>query len=144
MTQGPCEVGAPPMRDVCEGLDPATARNTHDSMIESGFDPPFAPIEFSCDMTTRTGGFNLPGHTAMIPEPVRNPVTGEPHRAIIHLPEGFGFRGAEMARGTFSGTGDIKIETAGCYGFLAHVAGGVSWRDRRNRLPSRALHRWEG
>jgi hypothetical protein len=66
----------------------------------------------------------VPGHLEMSLEPIRNPVTGKPHRAQIRLPEGFEFREAEMASGTFSGTGDIRFQNRNCYGFLTVVAYG--------------------
>ncbi|MFQ5467461.1 MAG: DUF1326 domain-containing protein [Kiloniellaceae bacterium] len=107
-----------------EEQEPTTAFNIYGSTIETEFDPVFAPIAFACNMAARTGGFSVPGHLEMTLEPIRNPVTGKPHRAIIRLPEGFEFRDAEMASGTISGTGDIKFENKGCYGFLTHVAYG--------------------
>jgi hypothetical protein len=75
-------------------------------------------------MAARTGGFAVPGHLDLSIEPIRNPVTGEPHRAQIRLPEGFEFREAEMASGTFKGTGEIRFENAECYAFFTYVAYG--------------------
>jgi hypothetical protein len=84
----------------------------------------FARIDFACDMAGRTGGFTVPGHLEMTLEPIRNPVTGAPHRAQIRLPEGFEFREAEMASGSFKGTGAIRFDNRSCYGFLTYVAYG--------------------
>lgn len=104
--------------------EPTTAFNIYGSTIETEYDPVFAPIEFAYDMESLTGSFAIAGHLELQLAPIRNPVTGKPHRAIIHLPEGFEFRKAEMASGTFIGTGDIKFDHKNCYGFLAHVAYG--------------------
>ena len=76
------------------------------------------------DIEQRVGSFSVPGHLEMSLEPIRNPVTGKPHRAQIRLPEGFEFREAEMASGTFSGTGEIKFQNRNCYGLLTFVAYG--------------------
>ncbi len=111
---------------ILSGLEqePTTAFNIYGSTIETEYDPVFGPIDFAYDMAARTGHFSVPGHIEMTLEPIRNPVTGKPHRAIIGLPEGFEFREAEMASGTFAGTGEIKFENSGCYGFLTVVGYG--------------------
>jgi hypothetical protein len=111
---------------IVSGLEqePTTAFNIYGSTIEKEYDPVFTTIEFRCDIAARTGGLTVPGHLELGIEPIRNPVTGQPHRAQIRLPEGFEFREAEMASGTFSGTGEIKFENARCYAFFTHVAYG--------------------
>ena len=107
-----------------EEQEPTTAFAIYGSTIEKEFDPVFAPIDFTCDLEKRTGSFKVAGHLDMRLEPIRNPVTGKPHLAQIRLPEGFEFREAEMASGTFDGTGDIKFDNKDCYGFLVDVAYG--------------------
>ena len=57
-------------------------------------------------------------------EPIRNPVTGAPHRAAIRLPEGFEFREAEMASSIFRSQGEIDQQHRNCYGFLTYAAYG--------------------
>jgi hypothetical protein len=111
---------------IVSGLEqePTTAFNIYGSTIEKEYDPVFTRIDFTCDMAGRTGGFTVPGHLAMTLEPIRNPVTGAPHRAQIRLPEGFEFREAEMASGSFKGTGAIQFDNRNCYGFLTLVAYG--------------------
>ena len=117
---------ATPLIKIVSGLEqePTTAFNIYGSTIAKEFDPVFAPIAFHCDIEQRVGSFSVPGHLEMSLEPIRNPVTGKPHRAQIRLPEGFEFREAEMASGTFSGTGDIQFQNRNCYGFLTLVAYG--------------------
>jgi len=111
---------------ILSGLEqePTTAFNIYGSTIETEYDPVFAPIPFEFDMEARTGSFSVPGHLDMRLEPIKNPVTGKPHRAIIKLPEGFEFREAEMASGSFEGSGEIRFDRNNCYGFLTHVAYG--------------------
>jgi hypothetical protein len=84
----------------------------------------FAAVEFACDLAKRTGMFRVPGVMSMRLEPIRNPVTGAEHPAQIRLPEGFEFRSAEMASGSFEGTGEIAFRAHGKYGFLSYVAYG--------------------
>ena len=111
---------------ILSGLEqePTTAFNIYGATIETEHETVFAPIEFHCDLAARTGGFRVPGHLEMTLEPIRNPVTGRPHRAIIRLPEGFEFREAEMASGTFKGTGALRFDHGGRYGFLTYVGYG--------------------
>lgn len=104
--------------------EPTTAFNIYGSTIETEFDPVFADIEFECDIEKQTGWFRVPGVAEMRLEPIKNPVTGKPHRAQIRLPEGFEFRTAEMASGTFAASGEIELKSNGVYGFLTEVAYG--------------------
>ena len=104
--------------------EPTTAFNIYGSTIETEYDPIFAQIQFDYDMDARTGSFEVPGVMSMRLEPIKNPVTGKDHHAQIRLTKGFEFRNAEMASGTFNGSGDIEFENKGVYGFLTHVAYG--------------------
>ena len=52
-------------------------------------DPVFAPIEFELDVDGRLARLEVPGWIEARGEPIRNPVTGDPQRARINLPEGF-------------------------------------------------------
>jgi hypothetical protein len=104
--------------------EPTTPFVIYGSTIAKEFDPIFADIEFECDLKAGTGRFKVPDHMEMSLEPIKNPVTGKPHRAQIVLPDGFEFRMAEMASGTFRATGDIELNSRGKYGFLIDVAYG--------------------
>ncbi len=104
--------------------EPTTPFNIYGSTIEKEFEPLFADIEFDCNIKDRTGYFRVPNAMDLALQPIRNPVTGKPHRAQIVLPEGFEFRTAEMASGTFSGSGDIELKSDDVYGFLIEVAYG--------------------
>ncbi len=107
-----------------EEQEPTTVFNIYGSTIETELDPIFAPIDFECDFATRTGRVTVADVCEATLEPIRNPVTGAPHRAVIRLPEGFEFREAEMASSTFRGNGAIAFDHAGRYGFLTYVAYG--------------------
>jgi hypothetical protein len=56
----------------------------------------FLPIELESDRERRTGTVSIPGVLEIRAEPIRNPVTGEEHRARIALPEGFEYKEAEV------------------------------------------------
>lgn len=59
-------------------------------------DPIAAPIQFETDREKRVARAWIPGLAETRVEPIRNPVTGEEHRARIVLPEGFEYKEAEM------------------------------------------------
>jgi hypothetical protein len=86
--------------------EPTTVFNIYGSTIEKELDPIFGALEFACDMKARTGVFRVPGIAELRADPIRNPVTGKPHRALIVLPEGFEYRSAEMASADFKASGE--------------------------------------
>ena len=57
-------------------------------------------------------------------EAIKNPVTGEPHYAMIRLYSGFEFRDAEIASATAKGMGEIAFDFADRYAFLTDVTYG--------------------
>ena len=54
-------------------------------------------------------------------EPIKNPVTGTPHRIQVVMPEGFEHRSAEIASANIHSTGAIKFNTKGTHSSLANV-----------------------
>ena len=84
-------------------------------------DPIFAPIEFSFDMEERTARIRIPGVLESDVEPIKNPVTGAPHRIEVMMPEGFEHRQAEIASATIRSAGAIKFETKASHSSLATV-----------------------
>ncbi len=105
--------------------EPTTVFNIYASTIARELDPVFAELDFACDVDARTGRFVVPGVIDLKLEPIRNPVTGAPHRARIVLPEGFEFRSAEAASGTFRSVGsELAMNRSDCYGVLFDVAYG--------------------
>jgi len=105
--------------------EPTTPFNIYGATIARELDLIVAPVEFSADMKSRTGGFRVAGVMEMSLEPIRNPVTGAEHFAQIRLPNGFEFREAEMASGRFEAKGpELGMNHRNCYGFLTYVAYG--------------------
>jgi hypothetical protein len=84
-----------------EATDPgATIFNVFAATFDTMHDPIIAPIEFESDREARTGRFSMPGVVDLSCNPIRNPVTGETHRARIDIPHGFEYTIAEVASGT--------------------------------------------
>ncbi|MGY2921751.1 DUF1326 domain-containing protein [Bradyrhizobium sp. USDA 3262] len=84
-------------------------------------DPVFVPIEFSFDKNGRVAKLVAKGVLETEVEPIKNPVTGTPHRIQVVMPEGFEHRGAEVASSNIRSTGAIKYETKGSHSSLANV-----------------------
>jgi hypothetical protein len=53
-------------------------------------------IELTCDREQRTASLRIPNIAEARVEPIKNPVTGDVHRARIDLPGGFEYEQAEM------------------------------------------------
>ncbi len=87
----------------------------YSAMSTSILDPVVAPIEIHIDMEARTARGRIPGLVVSDAEPIRNPVTGEEHRATIGLPNGFEYTIAEMGSGSSRVTGDMAFEFTDSY-----------------------------
>jgi hypothetical protein len=59
-------------------------------------EPLFAPITLNVDREKRRATIRIPGIAESDVEPIKNPVTGEEHRARIVLPDGFEYKEAEV------------------------------------------------
>lgn len=90
--------------------DMATAWWIFDKMAPNRLETLFRPVAVTIDLEERTGLVQVPGLLEIRAEPIRNPVTGAPHRARINLPFGFEYRQAEMASGTTRAMGAISLE----------------------------------
>jgi hypothetical protein len=102
-----------------------TPFNIYGSTIVKELDPIFAKLEFSCDIEKRAASFKVPGVLDLKLEPIKNPVTGKDHRALIVLPEGFEFRSAEMASADIDSKGtDLGMRHEKVYGALWYAAYG--------------------
>lgn len=86
----------------------ATIFNVFSNVIDTYHEPIVCPIEFEADIEARTARFSIPGVIEARGEPIRNPVTGEPHRVRVTLPEGFEYHEAEYASSTVK-TADALI-----------------------------------
>ncbi|CBV43800.1 DUF1326 domain-containing protein [Halomonas elongata] len=84
-------------------------------------DPIIASIEFEFDMAGRTARIEIPGALSSRVTPIRNPVTEEPHRIRVVMPEGFEHLEGEVASADIDSTGDLAFTTRGSHSTLAHV-----------------------
>lgn len=84
-------------------------------------DPVFAPFEFSFDKDGRVARLVAQGVLETEVEPIKNPVTGTPHRIQVVMPEGFEHRAAEIASANIRSTGAIPFETRDRHSSLATV-----------------------
>lgn len=97
---------------IMSGLDTepgATLFQVFSTTFDKVHDPVFAPIEFELDVDGRSAKLLVPGWIDARGEPLRNPVTGEEHRARINLPEGFEYDTCEVGRGWGEAEGPVMV-----------------------------------
>ena len=97
---------------IVSGLDTdpgATFFQVFSTTFEKVHDPVFAKIDLSVDIDGRKASINVPGVMEGRGEPILNPVTGQPHRVRINLPEGFEYTIAEVGRGFSKTSGAIQL-----------------------------------
>lgn len=97
----------------------ATIFNVFATVIATLYEPAFVPIEFEADMKARTGLVRIPGILETRAEPIRNPVTGQEHRAQVILPQGFEYRIAEFGSGDTRSDGPVKLDWTTRHAHLA-------------------------
>ncbi len=83
--------------NIASGREGGTMFEIFASVTAKVLDPMFLPIRFESDQEKRIAVLEVPGFGEFRAEPIRNPVTGEEHRARIDLPNGFEYKIAEMA-----------------------------------------------
>lgn len=91
------------------------------STIETMHEPQFVPIAFDVDVEGRTGRLRIDGRVEMDGVPISNPVSGEPVRAQIRLPDGFEYEVAEIGSGTSRSIAPVEFTHANSYGQFAHL-----------------------
>jgi hypothetical protein len=90
-------------------------------IVTETHEPIFAPVTFQFDKAARTARLSVPGVLETEVEPIRNPVTGAPHRIQVVMPEGFEHIEGEIASADIESTGAIRFATKGTHSTLAHV-----------------------
>jgi hypothetical protein len=83
----------------------ATIFNVFAPTYATVHEPQFHPIEMDWDDQRRVARLTIAGIVETSVEPIRNPVTGEEHRARVVLPHGFEYREAEYASGSTRASG---------------------------------------
>lgn len=97
---------------IMSGLDTepgATFFQVFSTTFEKVHDPVFARIDLEIDADSRTARASVAGWVEARGEPIRNPVTGEEHRARINLPRGFEYDVCEVGRGWAETKGQLRF-----------------------------------
>ncbi len=122
------ENASPAQRDALEKImsgaetEPMTTMwSVFDAMTTTRLETLVKAIEFEVDVNERRSRLVVPGVIDGIGEPIRNPVTGNIHRARIDLPHGFEYELAEMGSGTTKTTGGIELDLVKSYGQFAEL-----------------------
>lgn len=93
------------------------------AITENTLEPQFVPIEFEFDLDKRTGVFKAGDGVVTESEPIKNPVTGEEHRALVQLPGGFEYELAEIASASVvRSSGEINFDHTDGHCSLAAVS----------------------
>ena len=90
--------------------------------------PLFKRIEFDANIRSRKARVSIPGVLESTGTPIRSPVSGQPHRVRINIPDGIEFEVAEIGSATTRGTAAIKLDLKNTYGqfnYLRHSGRGV-------------------
>lgn len=109
--------------NITSGKEGCTFFEIFAAVVSTVLDPVYAPIELSSDREKRVAELKVPGFGEFRIEPIRNPVTGEEHRAIIKLPNGFEYKEAEMANcvENYAKLGDKVMSNKNSYAQFAAV-----------------------
>lgn len=99
----------------------ATMFAVYASTMEKVFDPIFTKIEYDVDVDARRGKVRAEGVFELEAEPIRNPVSGNEHRARIDLPHGFEYEIAEIGSASSRSHGNLAIELKNSYGQFARL-----------------------
>lgn len=99
----------------------ATIWNVFSATFSEVFEPVFRPIEMAVNVEDRIGNVTVEGIARSTGEPIRNPVTGETHRARINLPDGFEYTLAEIGSSSFETSGPIEMSFEDRHAQFAHL-----------------------
>ncbi|MEM7224662.1 MAG: DUF1326 domain-containing protein [Pseudomonadota bacterium] len=105
-----------------EDTEPMTTMwSVFHTMCTTVYPPLFEKIDFQVDVEGRTARLVVPGLIDGAGEPIKNPVTGLPHRARIDLPHGFEYSMAEIGSGTTRTNGEVEISVESTYAQFADI-----------------------
>ena len=99
----------------------ATVWAVYSAMCPTKLETLSKPIELDIDVEGRTGRVLVPDVFETTGEPIRNPVTGNIHRARIDLPHGFEYEIAEIGSASTTTSGEIKLDLKNSYGQFAEI-----------------------
>ena len=99
----------------------ATAFSMYVSMMKKIYDPLIKSIELDINIETRICNLKAEDIITTKTEPIKNPITGEEHRARINLPNGMEFKEAEMGSGTTVANAAFETNFKGTYVQIARL-----------------------
>ncbi|GAB2481241.1 DUF1326 domain-containing protein [Comamonas humi] len=91
------------------------------STLETVYEPIFTRIDYEVDVDGRRGEVHAQGVFDLVGEPIRNPVTGQEHRARIDLPNGFEYEIAEIGSATSRSQGKLEVDLKDSYAQFARL-----------------------
>ena len=103
----------------------ATHFSVFAAMLTKIHDLVVKPIEFECDIKSGTGRFRVPGVVEAVAEPIKNPMTKEPHRVRVSIPKGFEFTEAEFASTKVKAGKPIVLNWPAGHGHLCMIHTGT-------------------
>ncbi len=89
--------------------------------LEQVFEPIVTTIDFAVDVDARRGKVRAAGVFELEGQPIRNPVSGQEHRARIDLPHGFEYELAEIGSGSSRSQGAIELDLKDSYAQFARL-----------------------
>src|SRR5438093_9848552 len=95
------------IQDITSGAEGGMPFEIYAAVTPNKLEPLSATIAFESDREGRKAIVRVTGLVDLQIEPIRNPVTGEEHRARIVLPDGFEFKEAEVAN-----TAALRVQSA--------------------------------
>ena len=109
--------------NITSGKEGCTFFEIFAAVVSKALDPIFTRIELTSDRERRMAELKVPGLGEFRVEPIKNPVTGEEHRALIKLPNGFEYKEAEMGNclENYAKIGSNVISNKNCYAQFAAV-----------------------
>ena len=110
----------------------ATVFQVFSTTLEKVHEPIFRKIDFDIDVEARTARLSVDRMISARGEPIRNPVTGQEHRARFDLPNGFEYSLAEAGRGWATVTGPIRFDLSDSHAHFVnmHICSNGVIRDR--------------
>ncbi|CAM4134842.1 DUF1326 domain-containing protein [Roseateles saccharophilus] len=99
----------------------ATMFSVFATTLEQVFEPIVTTIDYEVDVDARRGKVRAAGVFELEGQPIRNPVSGQEHRARIDLPHGFEYELAEVGSGTSRSQGAIALELKDSYAQFARL-----------------------
>ena len=89
--------------------------------LEQVFEPIVTTIDYEVDVDARRGRVRAAGVFELEGRPIRNPVSGQEHRARIDLPHGFEYELAEVGSASSRSQGAIALELKDSYAQFARL-----------------------